>query len=118
ALDAHTGRPVKEFGANGIVDLKANIDQAIDPMSSEIGLHAAPTIVGDVVIVGAAHRAGGVPTGKENVKGYVRGFDVRTGRRLWIFHTIPQPGEFGYQPWLTGSAEYTGKTGGGTQITV
>jgi quinoprotein glucose dehydrogenase len=48
----------------------------------------------------------------------VRGFDVRTGKRLWIFHTIPKKGELGYDTWLNGSAEYTGNTGVWTQITV
>ncbi len=52
-----------------------------------------------------------------NNKGYVRGFDVRTGKRLWIFHTIPMKGEYGYDTWLNGSAEYTGNTGVWTQIT-
>jgi quinoprotein glucose dehydrogenase len=46
-----------------------------------------------------------------NVKGYVRGYDARTGKRLWIFHTIPRPGQFGYDTWLEGSAEYNGNTG-------
>src|SRR5678816_4109429 len=84
ALDAKTGAIVPTFGDNGAVDLKKDDDQVIDPMSIEIGLHATPAIAKNVVIVGAAHRSGGVPTGKTNVKGYVRGFDVRTGKRLWI----------------------------------
>ena len=46
-----------------------------------------------------------------NVKGYVRGYDARTGKRLWIFHTIPQRGQFGYDTWLEGSAEFNGNTG-------
>ena len=53
-----------------------------------------------------------------NNKGYVRAFDVRTGKRLWIFHTIPKKGEFGYDTWQNGSAEYTGNTGVWAQITV
>ena len=52
------------------------------------------------------------------MKGYVRGFDVRTGKRLWIFHTIPQPGEFGYDTWEKDSADYTGNTGVWGQISV
>ena len=48
---------------------------------------------------------------RRNDKGYVRGYDVRTGKRLWIFHTIPRPGEFGYDTWQQGSEEYTGNTG-------
>jgi len=48
----------------------------------------------------------------------VRGFDARTGKRLWIFHTIPKKGEFAYDTWEKGSAEYTGNTGVWTQVTV
>ncbi len=64
-------------------------------ITGEVGLHSTPVIAKNVVIVGAAHLTGGVPRSKKNVKGFVRGFDVRTGKRLWIFHTIPRPGEFG-----------------------
>ena len=118
ALDAGSGRPVPEFGDNGIVDLKQNADQQIDLVTGEIGLHATPIVAKDVVIVGAAHRTGGNPRSRENVKGFVRGFDVRSGERLWIFHTIPLPGEYGYESWLDGSAEYTGNTGVWAQISV
>jgi quinoprotein glucose dehydrogenase len=72
----------------------------------------------DVVIVGAAHRSGGVPKSKTNVKGYVRAFDVKTGKRLWIFHTIPSPGEFGNDTWEKDSWSYTGNTGSWGQISV
>ena len=82
--------PVPGFGQNGVVDLKLDDDQQIDLVTGEVGLHATPVVAGDTVIVGAAHRSGGVPRSKTNVKGYVRGFDVKTGKRLWIFHTIPQ----------------------------
>ena len=119
-LDAKTGVRVPSFGEDGIVDLKQNDDQTIFPdlITGEIGLHAAPIVVGNTVIVGAAFREGFTPSSMRNNKGYVRGFDVRTGKRLWIFHTIPQKGEFGYDTWLNGSAEYTGNTGVWTQITV
>ncbi len=92
ALDAKTGTRVAGFGTNGVVDLKQDDDQDIDLVTGEIGLHAAPIVAKDVVIVGAAHREGGAPKSMTNAKGYVRGFDVRTGKRLWIFHTIPKPG--------------------------
>jgi quinoprotein glucose dehydrogenase len=111
ALNAKTGQRIPGFGTDGIVDLKQNNDQKIDPLSGEIGLHAAPLVAKDVVVVGAAHRSGGVPTGKTNVKGYVRGFDVRTGKRLWIFHTLPEPGEVGAETWEKDSWVYTGNTG-------
>jgi quinoprotein glucose dehydrogenase len=118
ALNAKTGMRVPTFGKDGLVDLKQDDDQIIDPMSSEIGLHSTPMVAKNVVIVGAAHKSGGVPTGKTNVKGYVRGFDVRTGKRLWIFHTIPQPGEFGNDTWLNDSWSYTGNTGSWGQISI
>jgi quinoprotein glucose dehydrogenase len=118
ALNAKTGMRVPTFGTDGIVDLKQNNDQQIDPLSGEIGLHATPTVAGNVVVIGAAHRSGGVPTSKTNVKGYIRGFDVRTGKRLWIFHTIPSPGEFGNETWLKDSWSYTGNTGAWGQISV
>ena len=111
ALDARTGTRIPSFGRNGIVDLKLEDDQEMDPVTGDIGLHAAPIIARDVVIIGAAHTEGSRPVSRRNDKGYVRGYDVRTGKRLWIFHTIPRPGEFGYATWERGSEEYTGNTG-------
>jgi quinoprotein glucose dehydrogenase len=118
ALNAKTGMAVGTFGKNGIVDLKEDDDQTIDLMSSEIGLHSAPIVTKDVVIVGAAHKPGGVPTSKTNVKGYVRAFDARTGKRLWTFHTIPKPGEPGLNTWEKDSWSYTGNTGSWGQMSV
>jgi quinoprotein glucose dehydrogenase len=118
ALDAKTGDPVASFGKNGMVDLKTELDQQVDLVKGEIGLHSAPVIAQDVVIIGAAHIAGGSPRGRSNIKGYVRGFDVRTGKRLWIFHTLPQPGEFGNDTWLNDSWSYTGNTGVWAQMSV
>ncbi len=118
ALDAKTGNLVPRFGQAGMVDLKLEDDQEIDLVTGEVGLHAAPVVANDVVIVGAAHRPGGVVKSKTNVKGFVRGFDVRTGKRLWIFHTIPRSDEFGYDTWEKDSASYTGNTGVWGQISV
>jgi quinoprotein glucose dehydrogenase len=118
ALDAKTGIPVSSFGKNGAVDLKLDDDQDIDLVSGEIGIQSAPVVAKDVVIVGAAFREGGTPKTHKNAKGYVRGFDVRTGKRLWIFHTIPVPGEFGNDTWLNNSWSENGNTGVWTQITV
>ena len=116
ALNAATGRPVPTFGKAGIVDLKLEDDQLMDPITGEIGLHAAPIIVNDVVVIGAAHLPGGAPRSRRNEKGYVRGYDARTGKRLWIFHTIPQPGESGNETWLKDSWAYTGNTGNWGQM--
>jgi quinoprotein glucose dehydrogenase len=111
ALDAKTGIPIPSFGRNGAVDLKLEADQDIDLDTGELGLNATPLVVGDVIVVGAAHRPGSAPRTMRNAKGYVRGYDVRTGKRLWIFHTIPQRGEFGFETWLDGAAEWNGNTG-------
>jgi quinoprotein glucose dehydrogenase len=111
ALDARTGGLVAGFGSNGIVDLKKDFDQQIDLDTAPVGLHATPLVAKDVVIIGAAFDTGANPSSKTNVKGYIRAFDVRTGRRLWIFHTVPRRGEFGYDTWLEDSASYTGNTG-------
>ena len=117
ALDARTGIPVSSFGTNGVVDLKLNDDQQIDLVTGEVGLHSTPLVIKDTVVVGAAHLSGGAPRTVHNVKGYARGFDVRTGRRKWIFHTIPRKGEFGYDSWIIpGQAEATGNTGVWGQI--
>ena len=118
ALDAKTGVPVPGFGKDGIVDLKLDDDQDMDLTTGEIGLHATPTVAKDVVIVGAAHAVSFVPKSRKNEKGYVRAFDVRTGKRLWIFHTIPLPGEFGNNTWEKDSWAYTGNTGVWGQISV
>ena len=117
ALNAWTGARIQSFGDAGIVDLKQNIDQDLEP-TSEIGLHAAPVVAGNTIIIGAAHRPGGSPPSRTNVKGYVRGFDVRTGDRKWIFHTIPDAGEFGNDTWLDDSWRYTGNTGVWAQMTI
>ena len=119
-LDAKTGSPVPSFGTNGAVDLKLDDDQNFFPdiTTGEIGFQSAPVVAKDTVIVGAAFREGFTPKSMRNNKGYVRGFDVRTGKRLWIFHTIPKKGEFGYDTWINGSAEYTGNTGMWTQLSV
>jgi quinoprotein glucose dehydrogenase len=117
SLDAATGAVDPGFGEGGIVDLKQNDDQDLDLVTADIGLHSAPTIARNVIIIGAAHTAGNTPMVKKNAKGYVRGFDVRTGKRLWIFHNIPKKGEFGYDTWLKpGSAEDAGNAGDWAQI--
>jgi quinoprotein glucose dehydrogenase len=117
-LNAKDGVPLKDFGVNGVVDLKKDADQALDPVEGEIAWNGAPVVARNVVLVGAAHRAGTTPASRTNAKGYIRAYDARTGKRKWIFHTIPQPGEFGNDTWLEKSWEYTGNTGVWTQMTV
>jgi quinoprotein glucose dehydrogenase len=117
ALDAKTGARVRGFGRDGIVDLKQDFDQPFDPIGA-VGLHAAPVVAGNVVVIGAAFETGANPKSKSNIKGYVRGFDVRTGKRLWVFRTIPRQGEFGDDTWGKDSASYTGNTGVWAQMSI
>jgi quinoprotein glucose dehydrogenase len=118
ALNAKTGRPIPGFGKNGILDLKLEADQDMDLITGEIGLHAAPVVARDVIVVGSAHREGSAPKSRRNEKGVARGYDVRTGKRLWVFRTIPRPGEYGDTTWENDSWAYTGNAGIWGQITV
>lgn len=113
SLDAETGIPDPNFGDNGIVDLFVGLRNADDPRFPfpDIGLSAPPFVMNDVIVVGAAHRTGGRPRSKSNVKGDIRGYDVRTGEHLWTFHTIPERGEVGYESWLDDGIEFTGNAG-------
>ena len=122
ALDAKTGNRIESFGNKGIVDLKQGVvfgnNQPIDIETGEIGLHATPAIAGDVAIIGAAFREGHTPKTHNNTKGLVRGFDVRTGKRLWTFNTIPRPGEVGNDTWLNDSWASNGNVGVWNQMAV
>ena len=109
SLDARTGLPDPAFGKNGVVDLYQDFDQP-PPGDGVISSTSPAVVVSNVIVFGAAMVGGTAPRSKENTKGYIRGFDVRSGKRLWTFHTIPQPGEFGNDTWLNDSWSYTGNT--------
>jgi len=122
ALDAKTGTRVQSFGSNGAIDLKAaavyGTGQPIDPITGEIGLHATPAVGHNVVLVGSAFREGHTPRTHNNTKGLVQAFDVRTGRRLWNFNTIPRPGEFGNDTWEGDSWAINGNVGVWNQLAI
>lgn len=109
ALNARTGLPVAGFGNNGIVDLLPGLDRE-NIKSGVIGATSPAIVVGDTVVVGSALALGTAPPSMENVPGYVRGYDARSGKLLWTFHTIAQPGDFGNDTWKDGSWKYTGNT--------
>ena len=122
ALNAKTGAVINSFGTNGVVDLKVGVvkgqDQQIDLETGEIGIHATPTIAKDMVLVGSSMREGATVATHNNTKGLVRAFDVRTGKKIWQFNTIPRPGEFGNETWKEESWAFNGNVGVWAQITV
>jgi quinoprotein glucose dehydrogenase len=121
-LNARTGAIIQSFGENGILDLKVGVqkgnNEQIDLEGGEIGTHAAPTVTGDVVIVGSSMREGATVPTHNNTKGVVRAYDVRTGSQLWRFDTIPRPGAFGNETWENNSWIDNGNTGVWAHITV
>jgi quinoprotein glucose dehydrogenase len=92
ALDATTGQPIPTFGENGRVDLRKGLGG--DYRLQSISLSSPGVVYRDLIIVG-----GGMPETHPAPRGDVRAFDVRTGALRWTFHTIPRPGEFGYNTW-------------------
>ena len=117
ALDAKTGRPIPTFGKDGIVDMYTELD--LDFKGDLVGQlgNSSPAVVShDTIVVGAALPVG-TRVNKENVKADVLAFDVRTGKRKWIFHTVPRTGEPGYESWKTG-ADYSGNAGVWTTFSV
>jgi len=108
ALDAASGRPVADFGDHGVIDLRTGLGRDLDLVRAPIGSSSPPIVVDGVVVVGSALPSGGAPRSRAMPPGHVRGFDAVTGELRWIFHTIPQPGDFGNETWEDGSWAYTG----------
>ena len=116
ALNAKTGAPISSFGVDAHVDLWKGLDRT-EVKKESIGATSPPIIIRDVAVVGASLKVGTALPTKLNTPGYTRGYDVRTGKLLWTFHTVPQAGEPGVETWLkdpqTGeeSWKFTGNTG-------
>jgi len=121
SIDAETGEPDLSFGVNGKTDLTLGLGREVD--RSMIAHSAAVPIVGNTVIIGSVvydqPMFDMVPEKLTDLPpGHVRGFDLNTGQQKWIFHTIPQPGEFGNETWMDDSWEVTGATNIWTMISV
>jgi quinoprotein glucose dehydrogenase len=114
ALDAKTGKAVAEFGEGGKVNLAKAIPLAVN--SRNYAVTSPPVICRDVLMVGSS--IGDGPIVKEQPRGDIQAFDVRTGKPLWIFHTVPQAGEFGNETWENESWKYTGNTNVWTLMSV
>src|SRR5579863_975725 len=100
-LDAATGKPVSSFGRNGRIDLREGLGR--DPKSQWTPLTSPAIVYQDLLIVGARN-----PETLPAPPGDVRAYDVRTGKLRWSFHTIPHPGEFGYETWPKNAWKYSG----------
>lgn len=87
--------PVRKIGADGTV--------GIDPVEGQIASSSPPIVVGNVLVVGNSSMHGYYPINLHNIPGHVRGFDIRTGKQLWNFNLVPQPGEPGAETWKNGS---------------
>jgi quinoprotein glucose dehydrogenase len=95
ARPGETWDPVKKIGADGTV--------GIDPVNGQIAASSPAILINNVVVVGNSSIHGYYPIRVRNIPGFIRGFDVRTGRQLWKFNLVPQPGEFGAETWENGS---------------
>jgi len=93
ALDARTGKPIPSFGTDGRIPHRDGFDT--DVFFFSVGNNTPGLVWKDLLILGSTTGEGPQPT----APGHIRAFDVRTGVRRWIFHTIPHPGEFGYDTW-------------------
>jgi quinoprotein glucose dehydrogenase len=92
ALDARSGKIVPTFGTNGCLDLRNNLE--VDPATASVEVTTPGIIFEDLLII-----ASRVPEGYRSTPGHIRAFDAATGEFRWIFHTLPLPGEFGYDTW-------------------
>lgn len=112
AVDARSGRPIASFGVNGKVDLMAGLPRAVRGSRDYLNaltysVQSPPLVVGDVVITPASISS--LVVAKEQIPGWIRAHDARTGRVLWTFHTVPQPGEPGHDSWKGDSWRDAGK---------
>ncbi len=102
-LDAKTGRPIPSFGKEGRVDLREGLGR--DPNSQTVSATSPGVVYKDLLIMGST-----VPENLPASPGDIRAYDVRTGNIRWSFHTIPHPGEFGYDTWPKDAWKYIGGT--------
>ncbi len=111
ALDRKTGRPILTFGATGRIDLREGLDQPVQGLS--VSASTPGSIFEDTIIVGTA-----VPETLPGSPGHIRAFDVNTGKVRWIFHTIPKPGEMGYETWPPEAYKLAGGANAWAGVTV
>jgi quinoprotein glucose dehydrogenase len=92
AIDRKTGQPIQTFGDDGHIDLRKGLDRPFE--SQSVSASSPGVIFEDMIVYGTA-----VPETLPGAPGDIRAYDVHTGQMRWTFHTIPHPGEFGYETW-------------------
>jgi quinoprotein glucose dehydrogenase len=113
ALNADDGKRIEAFGSNGRVDLQAGLIRNDDERRF-IGFNSPQLVVGDMIIIGCT--VYDRPTTSQMPAGHVQAFDVRSGERKWIFHTVPQAGETGVETWHDEAWKYSGNTNAWTMF--
>ena len=111
ALDKKTGQPIKSFGVDGTVDLREGLDRPANGLS--VSASTPGVVFEDVLIIGST-----VPETLPGAPGDIRAYDVKTGALRWSFHTIPHPGEFGYETWSPESYKINGGANAWSGVTV
>jgi quinoprotein glucose dehydrogenase len=111
ALDRKTGEPISSFGTKGRIDLREGLDQPAERLS--VSASTPGSIFEDMIIMGSS-----VPETLPGSPGHIRAFDVTTGRLRWIFHTIPKPGELGYETWPKDAYQLSGGANAWAGVTV
>ncbi len=111
AVDRRTGTPIESFGAGGRIDLREGLGRPVERVTVSASTPGA--IFEDLLIIGSS-----VPETLPGTPGHIRAFDVTTGKQRWIFHTIPQPGEFGYDTWPKDSYQISGGANAWAGVTV
>ena len=113
SLDSKTGHQDLQFGVEGIVDLTKEVekDSNFNPDVGHLMNTSPPLVTGDIVIIPTSLENARVPKSQKYPKGDIMAFNVRTGKRVWVFHTIPRKGEFGEDTWENNSNVFSGHTG-------
>ncbi|ULQ51520.1 pyrroloquinoline quinone-dependent dehydrogenase [Flavihumibacter fluvii] len=94
SIHAANGQPVRSFGKQGFIDLTENLDRDPETFNPYVAGTTPGIVFNNLLIIGTR-----VAESADAAPGHIRAFDIVTGQRKWIFHTIPQPGEFGYETW-------------------
>jgi quinoprotein glucose dehydrogenase len=113
ALDAKNGHAISSFGKDGVVDLTKEVekDANFNPLIGHLMNTSPPLVSGNIVVIPTSLENARVPRSMKYPKGDIMAFDARTGKKVWVFHTIPRPGEFGAETWGNNSNVYSGHTG-------